>query len=117
MFLLVISVRLPADEIDAAVAGAQTVIAALAGQPQTRRLRWARSTEDPGVRTLVAEFDSAADYRAATSPMEVRTTLIPWLSGATAPAVDATSAVYEVDVVADGGTLTALEPIVWTPGR
>lgn len=117
MFLLVITVTLPAVERELAEATAEAVVEALARQPQTRRLRWARSTEDPGARVLVAEFDSAAAYRSATSPMEVRATLIPWLSGATAPAVTATSAVYEVEETADGGRLTELETTVPRPGR
>lgn len=117
MFLLVINVRLPASGRPAAEAHAAAVVAALAAQPQTRHLRWARSTEDPDARVLVAEFDSAAAYRAATSPMPVRATLIPWLSGATEPAVTADSAVYEVEATGDDGVLTTLDPIVPTPGR
>lgn len=117
MFLLVITVRFPAVDRELAEAGADAMVAALAAQPQTRRLRWARSTEDQDLRVLVAEFDSAAAYRSATSPMEVRATLIPWLSGATEPAITATSAVYEVDAVADDGVLSLLDPIVPAPGR
>ena len=44
----------------------------LAGQPDTRWLRWGRSTEDAGRLVLVAEFDTAAAYRRAQSPLEVR---------------------------------------------
>ena len=117
MFLLMITVTLPAADRDRAEANAAAVVQALARQPQTRRLRWARSTEDPDARVLVAEFDSAAAYRSATSPMEVRTTLTPWLSGATEPAVTATSAVYEVEVAADDGQVAAPETIVPRPGR
>ena len=65
-----------------------------AGHPA---LRWARSTEDPGRWVLVAEFDTAAGFRRAQSPLPVRAALIPWLAAA------ASSAAFEVIAAADAG--------------
>ena len=84
-----------------------------AAQPDTRRLRWARSTEDAHRLVLVAEFDTAAACRRALSPFEVRSAVIPWLSGAGA----GTSGVFEVLAAADGGELRDLEVTVPDPGR
>lgn len=56
----------------------------LAAQPTCARLRFARATDVPDRWTLVAEFAGAAAYRAALSPFDVRTTVIPWLSTALA---------------------------------
>ncbi|GAA1999946.1 hypothetical protein JL107_00300 [Nakamurella flavida] len=74
----------------------RAAVALLAAQPSTRWLRWAGSTEEAGHRVLVAEFASAADYRRALSPFEVRMTVVPWLSGAEIE----TSGVFEVSAAA-----------------
>ena len=88
-------------------------VALLAAQPTCRRLRFARSTETADERVLVAEFDSAADYRRALSPFDVRTLVVPWLSAARVEP----SGVYEVGWTADDGVLTELPPTVPDPGR
>ena len=85
----------------------------LAAQPDTVRLRWARSTEDAGHLVLTAEFATAATYRRALSPMPVRTIVIPWLSAAEV----ATSGVHEVLLAADGGVIEEPEIIVPEPRR
>ena len=85
----------------------------LAAQPDTVRLRWARSTEDAGHLVLTAEFATAAAYRRALSPMPVRTVVIPWLSAAEV----ATSGVHEVLLAADGGVVEEPEIIVPEPRR
>ncbi len=83
----------------------------LGDQPETRALRWARSTEDPGRWVLVAEFDTAAGFRRAQSPVPVRAALIPWLATAR------WSAAFEVVATAQAGTWSAPEVIVDQPGR
>lgn len=83
----------------------------LASQPTCLRLRFAQSTDDAGRWTLVAEFPSAAGYRAAIGPFEVRTTVVPWLSTA-----DADSGVHEVLLTGDAGEVVRHEPTV-VPGR
>lgn len=107
VFLLVAHFDAPADPNDAAA------VALLAAQPTCRRLRFARSTEAADERVLVAEFDSAADYRRALSPFDVRTLVVPWLSAARVEP----SGVYEVGWTADDGVLTELPPTVPDPGR
>ncbi len=83
----------------------------LGDQPDTRSLRWARSTEDPGRWVLAAEFDTAAGFRRAQSPLPVRAALIPWLATATS------SAAFEVIAAADGGRWSEPEVIVDDPRR
>jgi len=83
----------------------------LGDQPDTRSLRWGRSTEDPGRCVLVAEFDTAAAFRRAQSPLPVRAALIPWLAAAVS------SAAFEVIAAADDGQWSAPEVIVDDPGR
>ena len=107
MFLLVAHFDPPADPSDA------DAVALLAAQPSCRWLRFARSTETADERVLVAEFDSAADYRRALAPFDVRTLVVPWLSGAR---VESTG-VFEVEVTAEEGVLTALPMTVPDPGR
>jgi len=107
VFLLVAHFDPPADPHDLAA------VELLAAQPTCRRLRFARSTETADERVLVAEFDSAADYRRALSPFDVRTLVVPWLSGARVQP----SGVYEVASTADDGVLIVLPPTVPDPGR
>jgi hypothetical protein len=107
MFLLVAHFDGDPDPDDAAA------VSLLAAQPTCRRLRFARSTENATVRVLVAEFDSAAGYRTALSPFDVRTLVVPWLSRAQ---VDS-SGVFEVVDSADGGRLESFTPTVDDPGR
>lgn len=83
----------------------------LASQPSCRRLRFAQSTDDAGRWILVAEFPSAAGYRSAIGPFDVRTTLVPWLSTA-----QQDSGVHEVLLSADDGEIVRHEPTV-VPGR
>lgn len=86
----------------------------LAARPTCRSLRFARSTDDADSWVLVGEFDGAAGYRAALSPFDVRTLVVPWLSTALGG-----SGVMEVLAAADrgtGGVVTRLPPTV-TPGR
>jgi hypothetical protein len=85
----------------------------LAEQPDTKWLRWGRSTEDGGRLLLVAEFETAAGYRRAQSPLQVRTALIPWLAAAEVR----TSGVFEVLAAADGAGLWDPDVIVPDPGR
>jgi len=92
-------------------AGSAEAVRLLGEQPATRSLRWARSTEEPVRWVLVAEFDTAADFRRAQSPFPVRAALIPWLAGA------ASSAAFEVVAVADRTVWSAPEVIVDDPGR
>ena len=111
MFLLVSHFDGEAAVLDERVRAA---CALLAEQPTCRGLRFARSTEEAAHAVLVAEFDTAADYRRALSPFAVRTTVIPWLS--TARVTD--SGVFEVLAAADGdGSLRLLEPTVPEPDR
>jgi hypothetical protein len=95
------------------LAAAAEPVRLLATQPDTRRLRWARSTEDSGRLVLIAEFDTAAGYRRAQSPLEVRQVLIPWLSGADI----VSSGAFEVLTAADGALPWNPEVIVPDPGR
>ena len=100
-------------------------VALLAAQPTARWVRWAGSTEEAGHRVLVAEFASAADYRRALSPFDVRMTVVPWLSGAEIT----TSGVFEVraaagaDAAGEGRPEAASAPLVLSevtvtdPGR
>jgi hypothetical protein len=60
---------------------------------------------------LTAEFDTAADFRRAQSPLPVRAALIPWLATARS------SAAFEVVAAADAGDWSAPEVIVDRPGR
>jgi hypothetical protein len=92
-------------------AGSAQAVRLLGEQPDTRSVRWARSTEDPGRWVLVAEFDTAAGFRRAQSPLPVRTALIPWLSGARS------SAAFEVVSAADAGIWSEPDVIVDDPGR
>ena len=114
MFLLVAHFRVDQGvDPQAVLDRAREPIRLLAGQPDTVRLRWARSTEDAGHLVLTAEFATAAAYRRALSPMPVRTTVIPWLSTAEV----ATSGVHEVLLAADGGVIEEPEIIVPEPQR
>jgi len=61
----------------------------------------------------VAEFDTAAGYRRAQSPLEVRRALSPSLSGAEV----ATSGAIEVLTAADGQRLWEPDITVPDPGR
>lgn len=107
MFLLVVHFADVDDE------QARAALDLLARQPTCRRLRFGQSTEDGTARVLIAEFDSAADYRRALSPFDVRTVVIPWLSTGTAQ----TSAVYEALVTAEDGQVQRHQPTVTEPGR
>jgi len=80
----------------------------LAAQPTCRRLLFARSTEDPAVRVLTAEFDTFSGYRSALSPFDVRTVVIPFLS----EAEPASSSVLEVVLEGVAGVLVELETVV-----
>ncbi|HEY5880520.1 MAG TPA: antibiotic biosynthesis monooxygenase [Nakamurella sp.] len=91
--------------------GSGEAVRLLGDQPDTRRLRWARSTEDPGRWVLTAEFDTAAAFRRAQSPLPVRSALIPWLAAA------ATSAAFEVIAAVDDGEWSEPEVIVDDPSR
>lgn len=79
----------------------------LAAQPTCRRLRYVRATDVADSWTLIAEFAGAASYRAALSPFDVRTTVIPWLSTAIAG-----SGVGEALLSADTGVVTSHRPTV-----
>lgn len=99
MFLLIATVGTPAPD------GA---LEALAAQPGCQRLRLAAATDTPGRYVLTAEFATAGDYRAALSPFDVRTRLVPWLSTA-----ESGAGVFEVLAAADGtGTLNHHAPTV-----
>ena len=114
MFLLIANFQVDADaSVQQALTAAVEPVRMLAAQPDTRWVRWGRSTEDAKRLVLVAEFDTAAGYRRAQSPLEVRTVLIPWLSTAEI----ATSGVFEVIAAADGETLWAPEVTVPDPWR
>ena len=114
MFLLIANFQVDADaSVQQALTAAVEPVRMLAAQPDTRWVRWGRSTEDARRLVLVAEFDTAAGYRRAQSPLEVRTVLIPWLSTAEI----ATSGAFEVIVAADGETLWSPEVTVPDPGR
>ena len=74
MFLLIAHFQVdPAESPGQALLDAAEPVRLLAEQPDTRMLRWGRSTEDANRLVLVAEFDTAAGYRRAQSPLEVRT--------------------------------------------
>lgn len=114
MFLLIAHFTVDSDDAAARLlSAAAEPVRLLASQPDTRRLRWARSTEDAGRLVLVAEFDTAAGYRRAQSPLEVRQALIPWLSGADIT----TSGAFEVLTAADGATPWNPEVTVPDPSR
>lgn len=83
-------------------------LALLAAQPTCLRLLFARSTEDPAVRVLTAEFASFPAYRSALSPFEVRTVVIPFLS----EAEPSTSSVLEVVLHGVDGRLVELDTVV-----
>ena len=114
MFLLIAHVRVdPGEAPEQALADAQAPVRLLAAQPDTRRLRWARSTEDARRLVLTAEFDSAAGYRRALSPFDVRTVVVPWLSRADV----VTAGVLEVLLAADHGAVQEPEITVPDPDR
>lgn len=113
MFLLIAYFTVEPGSADQALVDAAEPIRLLAAQPDTRTLRWGRSTEDASRLVLVAEFDTAAGYRRAQSPFEVRLALIPWLSQAEIR----TSGVFEVLTAADGATLWEPDVTVPDPGR
>ncbi len=114
MFLLIAHFDVdPADSADQALADAVEPVRLLAAQPDTRHLRWGRSTDDANRLLLVAEFDTAAAYRRAQSPFEVRKVLIPWLSRAEVR----TSGAFEVLAAADGDQFWEPEITVPDPGR
>jgi Antibiotic biosynthesis monooxygenase len=113
VFLLIAHFDVDPASAEQALADAAEPVRVLAGQPDTRWLRWGRSTEDAGRLVLVAEFDTAAAYRRAQSPLEVRTVLIPWLSTAEIR----TSGAFEVLAAADGARLWAPDVTVPEPGR
>jgi len=103
----------PTQSTEQALADAAEPVRVLAAQPDTRHLRWGRSTDDARRLLLVVEFDTAAAYRRAQSPFEVRTVLIPWLSRAEVR----TSGAFEVMAAADGGELWEPDVTVPDPGR
>ena len=114
MFLLIAHFAVPPGTTpQQALLDADEPVRLLAAQPDTRWLRWARSTEDANALLLVAQFDTAAAYRRAQSPLEVRAALIPWLSGAEVSA----SGAFEVITAADAGVLSRPEVTVPDPGR
>ena len=114
MFLLIAYFAVdPADSAEQALADAVEPVRLLAAQPDTTSLRWGRSTEDAGRLVLVAEFETAAAYRRAQSPFEVRTVLIPWLSRAEI----STSGAFEVLAAADGAEFWEPDVTVPQPGR
>jgi len=114
VFLLVAHFRVPAGvDPQQVLDQAREPLRLLAAQPDTVRLRWARSTEDAGHLVLTAEFATPATYRRALSPMPMRTVVIPWLSTAEVT----TSGVHEVLLAADGGVVEEPEIIVPEPHR
>ncbi|SRR6476620_9648029 len=113
MFLLIAYFTVDEGAAEQALADAVEPVRLLAAQPDTRTLRWGRSTEDANRLVLVAEFDTAAGYRRAQSPFDVRVALIPWLSRADIR----TSGVFEVLTAADGENLWEPDITVPEPGR
>jgi len=114
VFLLIANFDVDQGETaEQALAAAIQPLRLLASQPDTQWLRWGRSTEDARRLVLIAQFETAAAYRRAQSPIEVRMALIPWLSKAEIR----TSGAYEVLAAADGGELWDPEVIVPDPGR
>ena len=114
MFLLIAHFEVdPSGSAELALADAVEPVRLLAEQPDTRHLRWGRSTDDAHRLLLVAEFDTAAAYRRAQSPFEVRKVLIPWLSRAEVR----TSGAFEVLAAADGAEFWEPEVTVPDPGR
>ncbi len=114
MFLLIAHFDVdPGAEAERALADAAAPVRLLAEQPDTRWLRWGRSTEDAGRLVLIAEFDTAAAYRRAQSPLAVRSVLIPWLSGAQVRS----SGAFEVLAAADGDRFWEPDVTVPDPGR
>ena len=114
MFLMVAYFDIDADRTaEQALLDAAEPIRLLAEQPDTKWLRWGRSTEDGRRLLLVAEFETAAGYRRAQSPLEVRAALIPWLAAAEVR----TSGVFEILSAADGAGLWAPDITVPDPGR
>lgn len=87
---------------------ARPAVALLAAQPTCRTARLARSTDEPALWTLTAEFDSVPAYRRALSPFDVRTVVVPFLSTAD----QLTSGVFEVAVSAEAGVVTEHELLV-----
>lgn len=110
MFVLIAHFDQPGPA-GSAPAGSVEAVRLLGEQPATRAVRWARTTEEPWRWVLVAEFDTAADFRRAQSPFAVRTALIPWLSAATS------SAAFEVVSAADRTVWLAPDVVVDDPGR
>ncbi|MET0862708.1 MAG: antibiotic biosynthesis monooxygenase [Nakamurella sp.] len=113
MFLLIAYFAVDPDAAEQVLTDSADPVRLLAAQPDTNWLRWGRSTEDAGRLVLVAEFDSAAAYRRAQSPFDVRKLLIPWLSTAEI----ATSGAFEVLTAADGAELWEPDVTVPDPGR
>jgi hypothetical protein len=113
VFLLIAHFAVDPADAERALADGAGPVRLLAQQPDTRWLRWGRSTEDAGRLVLIAEFETAAAYRRAQSPLEVRSVLIPWLSTAE---ID-TSGAFEVLAAADGSRWWEPEVTVPDPGR
>ena len=113
MFLLIAHFAVDPGATDRAMTESAEPVRLLAQQPDTNWLRWGRSTEDAGRLVLVAEFDTAAAYRRAQSPFDVRRVLIPWLSTAEIQ----TSGAFEVLTAADGAELWEPDVTVPDPGR
>lgn len=90
-----------------AAAAPPGVVELLAAQPTCCRLRYVRATDVADSWTLVAEFAGAAAYRAALSPFDVRTTVIPWLSTAIAG-----SGVGEALLSSEAALITVHRPTV-----
>lgn len=110
MFLLIAHFE-PAGPDAGVPSGSAEAVRLLGEQPATRALRWGRTTEEPWRWVLVAEFDTAADFRRAQSPFPVRTALIPWLGGA------ASTAAFEVVAAADRAVWAAPDIVVDDPAR
>ena len=108
MFVLVAHFTEPTSDVGDFRRAGDAALARMAADPGCRRLRWARSTDEPGRWVLTAEFDTAADYRRMLSPFPARELLVPWLS----LAEQAVSGISEVHLAADGGALTALDTTV-----
>ncbi len=114
VFVMVAHFQVPDEQsAEEALADAAEPVRLLAVQPDTRRLRWGRSTEDARRLVLIAEFDTAAAFRRAQSPLDVRRVLIPWLSNAEV----SLPAVFEVLSAAEGGELSTPDVTVPDPRR
>lgn len=91
--------RVPTDQTAQFASDARATVEILAQSAGCLGARLGQSTDDPGLRVIITEWDQVGSYRRALSRYEVKAAAIPFLSHA----VDEPSA-YEIVHSQAGGT-------------